>query len=529
MPIVKGTVKTQQGFPPTINMLRKGIQGYRRARGLDQRGNFPFNTMATILKGREFSCGDTKFRINGIKFHEIAGPVDQIGDVEMMAELLVPGIAAAIAAHPYLGSGEKKAADGAATQAMRNAMQRISMRGTIKGGEGGGRDAMSKEAALFLGEPVGSGYGLKVDFLVDPLEVTNSAKPINLEKGDFKGGEGWSPELIDPLNWYPGYSGALSLMAAANASGLQGGFRVSTDDLYLNRLFLHHRLGAAGITLRNFTAEALVKAISETFGVKPSEIVAAALGRSRHKSIFEALIAAGMVGENIIKPTDGDSIYAPAIAAGRLHFAGLSGGVMESIIGALLGVPTGCVMSFQFASHDRLAEEKAQADLLNLEHRFGFTEAEYGKMVRARLYDGEHLGSLIRRLAPSDPLRAFFKDAAAAEIDTPGFNYSEFLGELAIVENPDPQIRGNVRFSDASRIFLGKVLQGEGWWDVRQVGRLDDFRFTPDTMYLSTAITLNKWAPLLGIRKEGNSIVTESLFAGGSQTVFIMETSSTEI
>jgi fructose-1,6-bisphosphatase/sedoheptulose 1,7-bisphosphatase-like protein len=376
---------------------------------------------------------------------------------------------------------------------------------------------MSREAALYLGEPVGTGFGSRIDILVDPLEVTNAAKPYNANKGDFQGGEGWSPEMVNPQNWFPGYSGALSLMAAVDASGHDEGFRLHTDDLYLNKMFLHWMMEYQGINL-NSPSEKLVKAVIDLFGADPR---AAALGRSRHRQIFEQWIAAGMKNEDIHKPTDGDSMLAFAIASGMIHFGGLTGGVMEGVIGGMAGVPFGLNMSFQFVSHSKLKETKADADLLNEEHRFGFNESERDQMILTRLYDSQHIGSTLRRLGPVNDLRAHIVNAAAAEIDIPGFSHSTFISELNLIE----ALRDNIRFSESSRAFLIKILERHGWMDVRKVAHLSDFRFSRDSMYFATAITPNKWSPLEGIRVRDGRLVLDSMFVGGnSQAVFILET-----
>lgn len=77
---------------------------------------------------------------------------------------------AAIASHPWVGSGEKIKADGAATNAMRNTLNQIDMNGRIVIGEGELDDA----PMLYIGEKVGTGFGLKVDIAVDPIEGTTS-------------------------------------------------------------------------------------------------------------------------------------------------------------------------------------------------------------------------------------------------------------------------------------------------------------------------------------------------------------------
>jgi fructose-1,6-bisphosphatase II len=76
--------------------------------------------------------------------------------------------AAALAAAAWTGRGDGRAADGAATDAMREALAGVAMDGVVAIGEG------EKDAApmLFNGERVGSGAGPELDVAVDPVEGT---------------------------------------------------------------------------------------------------------------------------------------------------------------------------------------------------------------------------------------------------------------------------------------------------------------------------------------------------------------------
>lgn len=77
---------------------------------------------------------------------------------------------AAIAAAHWVGKGDGKAADQAAVDAMRTAMNDIDFRGTIVIGEG----AKDEAAELYNGEELGRGTSPMLDIAVDPLECTDS-------------------------------------------------------------------------------------------------------------------------------------------------------------------------------------------------------------------------------------------------------------------------------------------------------------------------------------------------------------------
>ncbi|MEK7138288.1 MAG: class II fructose-bisphosphatase [Patescibacteria group bacterium] len=77
---------------------------------------------------------------------------------------------AAIAAAKWTGKGDKKLADKAAVDAMREAFNQIDFSGEIVIGEG----AKDESYELFIGEKVGTGKGPILDIAVDPLECTSS-------------------------------------------------------------------------------------------------------------------------------------------------------------------------------------------------------------------------------------------------------------------------------------------------------------------------------------------------------------------
>ena len=75
---------------------------------------------------------------------------------------------AARAASLLTGRGDEVAADQAAVDAMRSALNALDIDGTVVIGEGDRDEA----PMLYIGERVGSGNGPKVDIALDPLEGT---------------------------------------------------------------------------------------------------------------------------------------------------------------------------------------------------------------------------------------------------------------------------------------------------------------------------------------------------------------------
>src|ERR1700677_4418725 len=76
--------------------------------------------------------------------------------------------AAAIAAWELAGRGDEKAADQAAVDAMRAALNELAIEGVIVIGEGERDEA----PMLYIGEKVGKGGGPRLDLALDPLEGT---------------------------------------------------------------------------------------------------------------------------------------------------------------------------------------------------------------------------------------------------------------------------------------------------------------------------------------------------------------------
>ena len=76
--------------------------------------------------------------------------------------------AAAIAAWELAGRGDEKAADQAAVDAMRTALNELTIDGLIVIGEGERDEA----PMLYIGEKVGKGTGPRIDIALDPLEGT---------------------------------------------------------------------------------------------------------------------------------------------------------------------------------------------------------------------------------------------------------------------------------------------------------------------------------------------------------------------
>jgi len=93
--------------------------------------------------------------------------------IDLAEHFLQATEAAAVAASAWRGLGDRKAADGAAVEAMRTVFDSVPFDGRVAIGEGERDDA----PMLWIGEPLGSMQGVAgapaIDIAVDPLECTN--------------------------------------------------------------------------------------------------------------------------------------------------------------------------------------------------------------------------------------------------------------------------------------------------------------------------------------------------------------------
>jgi fructose-1,6-bisphosphatase II / sedoheptulose-1,7-bisphosphatase len=167
--------------------------------------------------------------------------------------------AAAIAASKLVGRGDEKAADAAAVEAMRAALNQLPMDGTVVIGEGERDEA----PMLYIGEKVGSAQdgGPRIDIALDPLEGTT----ITAKAGP----------------------NSLAVLAIAEAGGL-----LNAPDVYMEKLAIGPGY-ADGVIDLNRTVADNVRSIAAAKGVDPAELVACVLDRDRHAGIIAELRALG--------------------------------------------------------------------------------------------------------------------------------------------------------------------------------------------------------------------------------------------
>lgn len=165
--------------------------------------------------------------------------------------------AAAIAASEWIGKGNKKAADKAATEAMRSRFNSVDVKGTIVIGEG----ERDKAPMLYIGEEVGTGKGMEIDIAVDPIEGTNSVAY--------------------------GYPNSIAVFAAGPRGTL-----LHAPDMYMNKIAVGPQAADAGIHLDN-TVKDNIERVSRACGKPVGEVTAIVLDRPRHEQLIKELREAG--------------------------------------------------------------------------------------------------------------------------------------------------------------------------------------------------------------------------------------------
>ena len=204
---------------------------------------------------------------------------------------------AAIAASTLAGRGDEKAADQAAVDAMRTALNALAIDGEIVIGEGERDEA----PMLYIGEKVGSGKGPGIDIALDPLEGTTlTAKAM---------------------------ANALAVMAWAPKGTL-----LNAPDTYMDKIAIGPGFKDGLVDLDAEPGDN-INAIAKAKGLKPQEVTALVMDRPRHEALIAKIRKAGAKVKLI---TDGDVagvIEATDEATGVDIYMG-TGGAPEGVLAA---------------------------------------------------------------------------------------------------------------------------------------------------------------------------------------------------
>jgi len=204
---------------------------------------------------------------------------------------------AALSASRLMGRGDEKAADQAAVDAMRQALNSLAIDGTVVIGEGERDEA----PMLYIGEKVGTGQGPKVDIALDPLEGTTITA---------KGG-----------------ANALAVIAFADA----GGF-LNAPDVYMDKLAIGSGFPDDLVDLDE-TPAANLKNLARAKKCNVADLVVCILDRPRHADLIAKVRAAG-ARINLIGDGDVGGVIATSSPETGIDLYYGSGGAPEGVLAA---------------------------------------------------------------------------------------------------------------------------------------------------------------------------------------------------
>tara|TARA_Y100000815_G_scaffold273885_1_gene306354 strand:- start:1851 stop:2795 length:945 start_codon:yes stop_codon:yes gene_type:complete len=197
---------------------------------------------------------------------------------------------AAYGASLYIGKNDKKSADKAAVDLMRNELNKIEMKGRIVIGEG----ELDKAPMLYIGERVGNNKGNEFDIAVDPVEGTNFVAK-NLPN-------------------------SIAVLAVAKKGEL-----FHAPETYMDKIVVGPGLPDNLVDLDNDLEKNIIN-LAKAKNKKMSELTACLLNRPRHNKIINTLKSLN-VNLNLI--TDGDVLGALLVADPKNKvdiFMGIGGG-----------------------------------------------------------------------------------------------------------------------------------------------------------------------------------------------------------
>ena len=232
---------------------------------------------------------------------------------------------AAIACARSIGHGDRKRSDHLAVDAMRKAMDKIAMDGTIVIGEGERDEA----PMLFVGEKVGMGAAYEpIDIAVDPLEGTNLCAM--------------------------GTPNAIAVMAAAEKGGL-----LHAPDLYMEKLVV--AAPAKGRVSLDYPVAKNLAIIAEGAERKVEDLTIVVLDRPRHEKLIGEIRAAG-ARIQLIGDGDLSAAISAAVGGTGVHALMGIGGAPEGVLSAAaLKCLNGEIQARLHTAENTASKEKAEA------------------------------------------------------------------------------------------------------------------------------------------------------------------------
>jgi len=252
--------------------------------------------------------------------------------------------AAAIASAKWMGRGDKKAADQAAVDAMRERFNGIDFHGKIVIGEGEKDEAPE----LYIGEELGTKKGIEFDIAVDPLECTDSVAN--------------------------GMSNAISVIATGKKGSL-----FHAPDMYMNKIACGPK--AKGVIDLNASIKENLTKVAIKLDKKISELVIMVLNRPRHEKLIKEIRA---TKARICLISDGDvaGAIAPSINESGVDLLMGIGASAEAVLASTAIKCLGGDFQAKFWPKDKEQEKRLkQMGHKNLNKIFSVDDLTKGKIL----------------------------------------------------------------------------------------------------------------------------------------------------
>ncbi len=251
----------------------------------------------------------------------------------------------AIACYKYIGKNQKILADKAATDVMRDQLNKLNIKGKVVIGEG----ELDEAPMLYIGEKLGKGNGPDIDIAVDPVEGTNFVAK-NLP-------------------------GAMSVIAVSGKGNL-----FSAPETYMEKIATGNNVPKNTIDL-DYSVEKNLINYSIASKKKFNEITVCILDRPRHQKIIKIL---KRLNVNIKFISDGDIAGALMVTDKKFGvdiFMGTGGGP-EGVIAAAALDKLNCKFQGRFlfkTKEDKLRAKKMGINDLN--KKYEINEIVRGKSI----------------------------------------------------------------------------------------------------------------------------------------------------
>ena len=264
---------------------------------------------------------------------------------ELINDIITVTSKAAISCYNFIGKNQKKNADKAATDSMRNEINKLFINGKVVIGEG----ELDKAPMLYIGEKLGLGGNLNLDIAVDPVEGTNFVAK-NLP-------------------------GALSVISVAEKGNL-----LNAPETYMDKIAVSNKIPFEATDL-DFSVEENIKNIADSLNKDLKDVTACLLDRPRHKKIINELKRMNVRMKLI---SDGDISGALMVTDDKHDvdiFLGIGGGP-EGVLAASAIDAYNCKFQGRFIfDNDKDIERAKQMGIENLNKKYDLKEIVKGDSI----------------------------------------------------------------------------------------------------------------------------------------------------